>query len=95
MQDKGKPMTGPEHYKEAARLLAEAEAAERSVGEYDIDTDGVARDIARAQVHATLAQAAASALMHGDADTMPADWQEWNRAAGASAADESSEEPTS
>jgi hypothetical protein len=48
-------MTGPEHYREAERLIA--------VGEYDEGADAalVVRDIALAQVHATLALAAATA----------------------------------
>ncbi|NEA40918.1 hypothetical protein [Streptomyces sp. SID11385] len=50
-------MTGPEHYREAERLLADA----RHEG-----PDGVAyirpENIAAAQVHATLAQAAATAM---------------------------------
>lgn len=49
-------MTGPEHYKEAERLLATVEAtAEDTVG-------SVAATVAQAQVHATLALAAATAL---------------------------------
>lgn len=49
-------MSGPEHYKEAERLL--------SPGEYDEaeDRDLFMRDVALAQVHATLALAAATAL---------------------------------
>jgi hypothetical protein len=42
-------MTGPEHYREAERLI--------TAGEHDEDSDAdlVVRDIAQAQVHATLA----------------------------------------
>lgn len=49
-------MSGPEHFKEAERLL--------SPGEYDEaeDRDLFMRDVALAQVHATLALAAATAL---------------------------------
>lgn len=53
-------MTGPEHYREAERLLADA----RHEG-----ADGVAyvrpENIAAAQVHATLALAAATAVATG------------------------------
>lgn len=48
-------MTGPEHYRESERLLERAD--KRGLG------DDYARDlVAMAQVHATLAQAAATAL---------------------------------
>jgi hypothetical protein len=48
-------MTGPEHFREAERLL--------TPGEYDESEDQalVARDVALAQVHATLALTAAYA----------------------------------
>ena len=46
-------MTGPDHYREAERLLDE------SVDPVASTPDGIARMIARAQVHATLALAAA------------------------------------
>lgn len=46
-------MTGPEHYREAEKLVRRAE---------DYDTEGAARAYAAAQVHATLALAAATAL---------------------------------
>jgi hypothetical protein len=49
-------MTGPEHYREAERLLTEA-AAEGAEGTYFIRPES----LAAAQVHATLALAAASA----------------------------------
>ena len=53
-------MTGPEHYREAERLLQHP----RDV-----------QDVAAAQVHATLALAAATAF---SSDTMPkADWDAW------------------
>lgn len=53
-------MTGPEHYREAERLIVP--------GEYDGDEpEAAAHDFARAQVHALLALAAATATMsmHG------------------------------
>jgi len=67
-------MTGPEHYHEAERLLAE-------VAESDAETAKPAHDAA--QVHATLALAAATAL-RGDTVTglAPKDWVAWNALAG-------------
>jgi hypothetical protein len=53
-------MTGPEHYREAEVLMADADEAG------SITPEGLAL-IALAQVHATLALAAATAL-HGSAD---------------------------
>ncbi|WP_445520521.1 hypothetical protein [Streptomyces sp. NEAU-174] len=47
-------MTGPEHYREAERLLAEADNIAEQGGD-------MGEMIAAAQVHATLAQAAATA----------------------------------
>lgn len=58
-------MTGPEHYQQAERLLRD---------EYRTD-----RSIAEAQVHATLALAAATALTPGGPES--ASRLEWVRAA--------------
>lgn len=67
-------MTGPEHYKEAGRLLAQAESAQ-----YGDDRE--AYYLRAAQVHATLALAAATAISEGG--TMPgADFDAWERVAG-------------
>ena len=65
-------MTGPSHYREAERLLASDPACtcERT------DCPHGAVLIAEAQVHATLALAAATALHP------PAAWAEWQNAAG-------------
>lgn len=53
-------MTGPEHFKEAERLI--------EAGVYDDqEPELVARDVALAQVHATLALAAATADPWADA----------------------------
>lgn len=52
-------MTGPEHYREAERLLRNVDAA--SASEIGDHPDVVALAIAEAQVHATLALAAATA----------------------------------
>jgi hypothetical protein len=56
----GEPMTGPEHYLEAERLLAESRTIPRPHDEGPCEADRV---IAEAQVHATLALAAAKALV--------------------------------
>ena len=49
-------MTGPEHYSEAERLVEMGE-----LDDYPGEAERYLRDIARAQVHATLALAAATA----------------------------------
>ncbi|GAA2986104.1 hypothetical protein [Actinokineospora diospyrosa] len=81
-------MTGPEHYLAAERCLSEAN---------DVDhTDAAARDgaLARAQVHAALALAAATALgaesrgqigEQGYPALAPADLEEWKQVAAVSA----------
>lgn len=72
-------MTGPEHYREAERLIAIAE------NPYDFElTQAERHTIALgAQVHATLSLAAATALSHWTPDgTMPQpDRMDWWRAA--------------
>ena len=67
-------MTGPEHYAEAEKLLADPNYGEPK---------GIARSetVAAAQVHATLALVAATAL--GAAH--PLDTQAWRNAAGTKA----------
>jgi hypothetical protein len=61
-------MTGPEHYQMAERLLANRP---------DCQGDGTseADQIAAAQVHATLAVAAAAAI--GSPDLPSGDWDDW------------------
>ncbi|MET7933432.1 hypothetical protein [Streptomyces sp. NPDC005322] len=76
-------MTGPEHYREAERLLAEACTIPRPHDEGHCEAD---RTIAEAQVHATLALAAATA-MQAPVDDCAAgmtveEWDAWYRAAG-------------
>jgi len=67
-------MTGPEHYHEAEQL---ANAADVAIGQYEEDGCAAKRDIAAvlgvvAQVHATLALAAATALGRaGEGGTQP------------------------
>ena len=62
-------MTGPEHYAEAERILVAVDAARRSADGRLVDPvmamqwqASLASEIAAAQVHATLALAAATAL---------------------------------
>ncbi len=63
-------MTGPEHYREAERLLAAAEVAP------DVHVSEVQQ---AAQVHATLALAAATAMV---GDMTSGEWPGWREAAG-------------
>lgn len=78
-------MTGPEHYREAERHLSAA-AYLREPDGLPVDPAAAAHHLAMAQVHATLAQAAATALsnpgrgsavMHVNADSSA-----WREAAG-------------
>jgi hypothetical protein len=73
--------TGPEHYRKAEMLLADAFASNGTTFEgHNPEAD---RLIAAAQVHATLAQAAAAAMASYSADGMEyADWRTWRAAAG-------------
>lgn len=66
--------TGPEHYREAEQHL---ENAVRNVA----GSDAERWNLAAAQVHATLAVAAASALNDGETGTPHADWRAWMAAA--------------
>lgn len=71
-------MTGPEHYREAEQLLADSRKIER----------GSATDVsmlAEAQVHATLALAAATALNcpHPEGGLTIPDYDQWMAAASA------------
>jgi hypothetical protein len=89
-------MTGPEHYREAERLLAGTHFQIEGEPFYNHPSE---RDIAAAQVHATLALAAATAT--GAAATAYAadinlyDVAAWERAAGSTrpAPDEDDEDP--
>lgn len=56
-------MTGPEHYREAERLITESYGIIRPNDEGPCEAD---RLLAEAQVHATLALAAATALPPGN-----------------------------
>jgi hypothetical protein len=60
-------LTGPEHYREAERVLAIAAKA-REASEIDVDDDGLpfrtwTMNLAYVQAHATLAAAAASVVV--------------------------------
>jgi hypothetical protein len=69
-------MTGPEHYQQAEQFLARADDAEGG-GDWE------RYYLAAAQVHATLAQAAATAVAGYSDDGMTADeWDAWNAVAG-------------
>jgi hypothetical protein len=70
-------MTGPEHYREAERLTAIARAeGGASGGLYSWHETQPALILAEAQIHATLAVAAATAL-HSVTDS-----HDWHQAAG-------------
>lgn len=76
-------MTGPEHYRKAEALMLGAArfASQTDTAPPDLEQDyrdSVMASIAAAQVHATLALAAATALPVGDG--LPSD--AWLRAAG-------------
>lgn len=75
-------MTGPEHYKRAEELLADVT---RDDGSVDFGEGGEAY-VAAAQVHATLALAAATALRHEEPwfpdASMRDDGSKWSGAAG-------------
>ena len=66
-------MTGPEHYREAERLIAEIPRA-------GLPHEDIAMIQQAAQVHATLAVAAA--FVDGPAVMRPGDRDEWDRATG-------------
>jgi hypothetical protein len=74
-------MTGPEHYREAERLLTEA-ATEGAEGTYFVRPES----LAAAQVHATLALTAATAMQAAVDGSEPgmgsAEFSEWYQAAG-------------
>lgn len=75
-------MNGPEHYTEAERLARDVAASQHARRDgMDVNEDEMRADIALAQVHATLALAAATAMsgrktMHAD------DFYTWETATG-------------
>lgn len=70
--------TGPEHYREAERLLADADPPHEE-SKWDMAL------IAAAQVHATLALAAANGLNDADGGMSVRDYNEWRDVAGSKA----------
>lgn len=72
-------MTGPWHYAEAERLITGTHQC-RVPDDEGTPCPFCTRDIARAQVHATLALAAATALGGSDGPPAP-DWDVWYRTA--------------
>lgn len=72
-------MTGPDHYRKAEQLLAESHTVLRPNDEGPCEADRV---IAEAQVHATLALAAATALIAPQGSGRSVDVQQWRDAAG-------------
>jgi len=71
-------MTGPEHYREAERLLIHTDRSVRD--QFGEGAECARQQIAMAQVHAALAHAAAVAL--GSSGGVPADdWDAWRAAA--------------
>lgn len=74
-------MTGPEHYREAERL-------QEAIDDFDATDPAqqplITQILAEAQVHATLALAAATALCQADnrGHLSPDVWQAWSAAAG-------------
>lgn len=77
-------MTGPEHYREAERLLEEFTAeVEVRVEALPTYMAALQTGMAQAQAHATLALAAATALRGSEQHGLPIrDWDEWHLAAG-------------
>jgi hypothetical protein len=75
-------MTGPEHYKEAERLLTQHNPAEWE-----------ALTISRAKAHATLALAAATALSDSAMGMPTADDNEWHAVASSEVTVEITEDP--
>ena len=69
-------MTGPEHYREAERLIKDAERIQHNHGP-GCGSDEV---IALAQVHATLALAAATAMQPSNYSTGRRELVEWQDA---------------
>jgi hypothetical protein len=81
-------MTGPGHYREAQELLADAKDGDRRYGNGPADDAQIRHElIAQAQVHATLALAAATALRDPNTGLPGPDLAEWETAAGAPPAD--------
>jgi len=65
--------TGPQHYLEAERILGETTI--------DLAPILISQQLLAAQVHATLALAAAAALNDGDGGTSDEDYEAWRAVA--------------
>ena len=82
-------MTGPEHYREAERLISEAKDFQANAASYNSDrlthnSIAAEQNVALAQVHATLALAAATALVdYRDSNMTEGDQRAWYDAASA------------
>lgn len=72
-------MNGPEHYREAERLISDATDNDGDISATD---EFVTATLAAAQVHATLALAAATALNDAEEGMALADNRAWKNAAG-------------
>ncbi|TQS30003.1 hypothetical protein [Microbispora sp. KK1-11] len=79
-------MSGPEHYRKAEEILAEAENADPRAERGDI-----ALLLSFAQLHATLALAAATAMNDHDGGMSNADFNAWDKVAGVKPAASSGE----
>jgi hypothetical protein len=76
-------VTGPEHFKQAEQLLADARSGTPEEPYYIGD---IGPTLAAAQVHATLALAAATAMGCASEDGPPApDWDAWREICSAAA----------
>lgn len=74
-------MSGSQHYQRAESLLRMAANEKNEYGFHAAPAE-VKRYVARAQVHATLALAAATALNHGAPALDHADYEVWKQVAG-------------
>lgn len=74
-------MTGPGHYSEAERLLVHTDRS--VVDQFGAGAECARQQLAAAQVHATLALAAATALVMGDNGATPVSTHlAWRKVAG-------------
>jgi hypothetical protein len=69
-------MNGPAHYREAERLIKQANSIVDG-----FPSDAYAQTLAEAQVHATLALAAATAMNDGSDGMDVSDWNGWRAVA--------------
>lgn len=74
-------MTGPDHYREAERLIGD-----------NVHETPTSADVALAQVHATLALAAATAMAgHSNDGLSPIDFRAWDKVCGVQEEDEATD----